>query len=248
MFEEQVDGRNLSDVINEKHENVKYLPGIKLPTNVHANPNLVDAVKDADILIFNLPHQFVEHTCNEIQGKIKPNACAISCIKGVKVTKEEIETIPNLITSKLGIYCGALSGANLATEIAKEFFSETTIAYAPEQGVAVTNDVVRSLFARPYFHIQLTDDVDGVCICGALKNIIAIAAGIIDGLKWGDNAKAAIMRIGILEMKRFGLMFFPNCRYSTFTEESCGIADVITSCSGGRNRKCAEQFVVTGKV
>jgi glycerol-3-phosphate dehydrogenase (NAD+) len=91
-----------------------------------------------------------------------------------------------------------------------------------------------------------------------LKNIVAAAAGFIDGLEWGNNAKAAIIRVGmfhsgvlmvgVLEMQKFGLMFFPDCKKSTFTEESCGIADVITSCAGGRNRLCAEQFVKTGKV
>lgn len=143
-------------------------------------------------------------------------------------------------------------------------FSETTIAYSPPDFRGESDDVsretVRKLFHRPYFHVQISHDVAGVCLCGALKNIVAAAAGFIDGLEWGNNAKAAIIRVGIaqilfaltqigvLEMQKFGLMFFPDCKKSTFTEESCGIADVITSCAGGRNRLCAEQFVKTGKV
>jgi glycerol-3-phosphate dehydrogenase (NAD+) len=181
----------------------------------------------------------------------------------VDVSADSITLFPSYITQHLGIYCGALSGANIAGEIAKEKFSETTIAYSPPDFRGEEDDVsretIRKLFHRPYFHVQISHDVAGVCLCGALKNIVAAAAGFIDGLEWGNNAKAAIMRvgmsvfefaygIGVLEMQKFGLIFFPDCKKSTFTEESCGIADVITSCAGGRNRLCAEQFIRTGKV
>lgn len=106
------------------------------------------------------------------------------------------------------------------------------------------------LFHTPNFRVSLTDDVLGVSLAGALKNVVAVAAGLVDGLEWGDNAKAAIMRIGLLEMKRFAKEFFPDggVRDATFVEESAGVADLITSCLGGRNRKCAEAFVTSGKV
>jgi glycerol-3-phosphate dehydrogenase (NAD+) len=93
----------------------------------------------------------------------------------------------------------------------------------------------------------MTSDVAGVSLGGALKNIVALAAGFVDGLGWGDNAKAAVMRVGLLEEVKFGQKFFPDAfDPQTLTEQSCGIADMITSCSGGRNFRCAKMSVAQG--
>ncbi|OJD21170.1 hypothetical protein ACJ73_07489, partial [Blastomyces percursus] len=124
--------QNLTDIINQLHENVKYLPNITLPKNLHANPSLEDAVKNSTILVFNLPHQFINNICDRLKGHIVPYARGISCIKGVNVTADDgVSLFSETIGRKLGIYCGALSGANIASEIAKELYSETTIAYDP---------------------------------------------------------------------------------------------------------------------
>ncbi|RPA95835.1 NAD-dependent glycerol-3-phosphate dehydrogenase [Choiromyces venosus 120613-1] len=256
--------RNLTSIINTIHENPKYLPGIALPPNLFATPSLPDAVSEASILIFNVPHQFVSNICRQINGSCLPYARAISCIKGVDVSPDGVSLFSDTIGRKLGIYCGALSGANIASEVAKEKFSETTIAYAPPEGPTedfpkgltpvpeelptVDHALLKTLFHTSYFHVRVVSDVAGVSLGGALKNIVALAAGFVDGLEWGDNAKAAVMRVGLLEMRKFGKMFFgKSCKSATFTEESCGVADLITSCNGGRNHKCAMLSVRTGK-
>lgn len=280
----------LTQVINRVHENVKYLPGIKLPTNLHANPSLEDTVQDSTILVFNLPHQFILKTCESIKGKILPYARGISCIKGVDVNEHGINLFSETIGKILGIYCGALSGANIANEVAKEKWSETTVAYdpphmdsqapslAPSQAASpsgsqvnlvefehkdvsgnfsnvklqalpidyppINHSVLKSLFHRPYFHVRVVSDVAGVSISGALKNIVALAAGLVEGMGWGDNAKAAVMRVGLMEMVRFGDKFFgATIDQRTFTDESAGVADLITSSSGGRNFRCAKLSV-----
>lgn len=288
----------LTVLINKYHENVKYLPGITLPSNIVANPSVEKAVEGASILIFNLPHQFISKTASQMRGHILPYARGISCIKGVAVSDSDITLFSESIGSELGIYCGALSGANIANEVALEKWSETTIAYDPPimdsrnatpQGPSPTVSIVnlaglpkhkaslpahknaqgrsskvklqpipqgyppldhavcKALFHRPYFHVRMVSDVAGVSLGGALKNVVALAAGFVDGRGWGDNAKAAVMRVGLLEMVQFGKEFFgETVNAGTFTEESCGVADLITSCSGGRNHRCAKMSVAEG--
>jgi glycerol-3-phosphate dehydrogenase (NAD+) len=104
--------QKLTELINTFHENVKYLPGVDLPTNLVANPSIEDAARDSSILIFNLPHQFIAKISQQLKGHILPYARGISCIKGVEVTSSEVSLFSEWIGEGLGIYCGALSGAN----------------------------------------------------------------------------------------------------------------------------------------
>ncbi|WFD44117.1 glycerol-3-phosphate dehydrogenase (NAD(+)) [Malassezia psittaci] len=242
VYEEKIDGQNLTDIINKQHQNKKYLPEVRLPENVVAMPSAQEAAKGATLLIFVLPHQFILNTCKALKGQLSPNAQAISMIKGVDVNDSKIKIFADVIQDALQIPCAALSGANIANEVARDKFSETTVGYRP--GGREAAEVWFKLFNTPNFRVGLIEDVAGVSLCGALKNIVAIGAGFCDGLGWGDNSKAAIMRIGILEMKNFAQEFFDDVKPQTFTETSAGIADLITTC---RNRKCAEAFVKTGK-
>lgn len=243
VFEEILpSGEKLSEVINQNNENVKYLPGIKLGKNVVADPDLEHAVKDATMLVFVTPHQFMEGICKRLVGKIRGDAEAISLIKGMEVKMEGPCMISTLITDLLGINCCVLMGANIANEIAVEKFSEATVGYRENRDIA--ERWIR-LFSTPYFMVSAVQDVEGVELCGTLKNVVAIAAGFVDGLEMGNNTKAAIMRIGLREMKAFSKLLFSSVRDSTFFE-SCGIADLITTCLGGRNRKVAEAFARNG--
>jgi glycerol-3-phosphate dehydrogenase (NAD+) len=133
-------------------------------------------------------------------------------------------------------------GANLANEVADEKFCETTIGCKDKKMAPI----LRDLFQTPNFRVVVSDDVDAIEICGALKNIVACGAGFVDGLALGDNTKAAVIRLGLMEMIKFVDVFYPGSKLSTFFE-SCGVADLITTCYGGRNRKCSEAFVTSGK-
>ncbi|WFD20880.1 glycerol-3-phosphate dehydrogenase (NAD(+)) [Malassezia caprae] len=245
VYEEVINGKKLTDIINKDHVNTKYLPHARLPDNVVAVPKAEDAARGATLLVFVLPHQFILNVCKSLKNSISPQAHAISMIKGVEVADHNISIYADVIEKALGIPCAALSGANIANEVAAGLFSETTVGYRPHQRHLAEYYV--KLFDTPKFRVGTIEDVAGVSLCGALKNIIAIGAGLVDGLGWGGNAKAAIMRIGLMEMRRFSLEFFDNVRPETFTETSAGVADLITTCYGGRNRKCAEAFVKTRK-
>ncbi|EAY77398.1 hypothetical protein OsI_05386 [Oryza sativa Indica Group] len=211
VFEEILPtGKKLSESINQANENCKYLPGIKLGANVIADPDLENAVKDANMLVFVTPHQFVEGICKKLVGKLRPGTEGISLIKGM--------------------------------EIAVEKFSEATIGYKKDKEVATR---WAKLFTTPYFLVSVVEDIEGVELCGTLKNVVAIAAGLVDGLDMGNNTKAAIMRIGLREMRAFSKLLSPTVRDNTFFE-SCGVADLITTCLGGRNRRVAEAFARNG--
>ncbi|XP_074499839.1 glycerol-3-phosphate dehydrogenase [NAD(+)], cytoplasmic [Sebastes fasciatus] len=244
VFEETVNGRKLTEIINTDHVNVKYLPGHKLPENVLAVPDLVEASSDADILVFVIPHQFVAKVCDTMKGKIKTDALGISLIKGVDEGPDGLKLISDVIQEKLGIAMSVLMGANIANEVADEKFCETTIGCKNENHGAL----LKELMQTNNFRVTVVEECDVVEICGALKNIVAVGAGFCDGLGFGDNTKAAVIRLGLMEMIAFARIFCTAGTVSSATFlESCGVADLITTCYGGRNRKVAEAFVKTGK-
>lgn len=190
-----------------------------------------------------IPHQFIKNLAKLMLGNIKPTAVGLSLIKGFDVAEGGgIELISHIITRHLKIPCSVLMGANLANEVACENFCETTIGCRDMKIATALRDIIQT----HYFRVVVVDDVDAVEVCGALKNIVACGAGFVDGLKLGDNTKAAVIRLGLMEMIKFVDVFYPGAKLSTFFE-SCGVADLITTCYGGRNRKVSEAFVTSGK-
>ncbi|KAI9264137.1 glycerol-3-phosphate dehydrogenase [NAD+] [Phascolomyces articulosus] len=243
VFEENVNGQKLTDIINTQHENVKYLAGVPLPTNVVAIPDVVEACKGATLIVFVLPHQFVRGVCEKMKGHLAPNARAISLIKGLEITPQGTRLFSEEISRILDIPCAALSGANIADEVAREKFCESTVGCTH----VADGQVFHKLFDAPYFRINVVQDHVGVQLCGALKNVVAVGAGLSDGLGFGSNTKSAIVRRGLVEMRKFGQTFFGDVVQTETFFESCGVADLLTTCMGGRNRKVAEAFAKTGK-
>jgi len=140
-----------------------------------------------------------------------------------------------------GMDTSVLMGANVANEVARDEFCESTVGYKNK----ANGEAFRRLFDCPTFQVGKIQDVAGVELCGALKNVVALGAGFCDGCGYGGNTKAAIIRIGLKETKKFAKMFFSGIKDETFME-SCGLADLVTTCFGGRNRKCAEAFAKAG--
>lgn len=232
----------LSEAINEKHENPKYLPGTSFGENVVANPDLADTVKDADLIVFCAPHQFLRSLCQQIQPVVKPTARAISLIKGIHFSPDDgPQLLSTMIRRTLNLDCSVMMGANLANEIGPGGLCEATIgSHSLDQG-----EVFRELFETDYFNVSVISDIEGAELAGALKNVVAVAAGLADGCGLGQNAKAAILRQGLSEMRQFSKRLYPTVRDETFLE-SCGVADLIATCYGGRNHRVAEEYAKRG--
>jgi glycerol-3-phosphate dehydrogenase (NAD+) len=150
--------------------------------------------------------------------------------------------ISKSIENLLGIDVSVLMGANIANEVAEGKFCEATLGYSNKENALILKD----LFHSKDFKINLLNEVAGVEICGATKNIVALGAGFSDGLKLGSNTKSTIIRLGLEEMKKFTKLFFKDSSDEVYFE-SCGIADLITTCYGGRNYKVSVQFAQTNK-
>ena len=153
-----------------------------------------------------------------------------------------LRLISKYISDALSIDISVLMGANIANEVAQDKFCESTLASTDD----AQGELWRLLFHTSTFRISRVNDVHGVELCGALKNIVALAAGFADGMQCGENTKAAIIRIGLLEMCNFCELTNEGYSKRIFFE-SCGVADLITTCYGGRNRKVAEELVKTNK-
>uniref|UniRef100_A0A8C2GWT3 Glycerol-3-phosphate dehydrogenase [NAD(+)] n=1 Tax=Cyprinus carpio TaxID=7962 RepID=A0A8C2GWT3_CYPCA len=165
VYEEMIDGRKLTEIINTEHENVKYLPGHKLPKNVVAVPDVPEATSGADLLIFVIPHQFIGKICDQMKPHVKPGATGISLIKGIDEGPDGLTLISDIIRSKLEIEVSVLMGANIATEVAEEKFCETTIGATNESN----GKIFKELLQTPNFRITVVKESDTVELCGALK-------------------------------------------------------------------------------
>jgi len=244
VYEEEVevDGekRKLTEVINQRHENIKYLPGIALPENIIAEPDVKKAAEGAHILVWVLPHQFVGRTAAGIKDVVAEGCVSCSLVKGgIDIKPEGMELCSEVIVKEFNHPVSVLMGANLANEVALGQFAEATLGCTDAMG-----PTLQTLFDTPTFRVRQVHAVEAVELCGAVKNIVALAAGFVDGLDMGSNTKAAVMRIGLQETETFIQHFFPA--QSTPLLESCGVADLVTTCFGGRNRKCAEAFARAG--
>ncbi|HEX9058501.1 MAG TPA: NAD(P)H-dependent glycerol-3-phosphate dehydrogenase [Ktedonobacterales bacterium] len=212
-------------------ENALFLPGVGFPSRLRVTATLAQAVASRDVVLFVTPSQTVRENAHALAPHLMPGAAVVCASKGIELGTHQ--RLTQVIADVLGdgISVAALSGPNLAAEIVHGKPAASVIA-------AANSDVAeraRAALATPLFRIYTSTDVVGVELGGALKNIIALAVGIIDGLGYGDNAKAAIMTRGLAEIARLALAAGAD---PLTLAGLAGLGDLIATCSSplSRNR------------
>lgn len=223
------------EVLSRDGENKKFLPGIKIPEGVQFTCDINVACNDRYLIILAIPSRFLREVLVKYKNVLKKsNVNFVSVIKGLE--ENSLKRMSEVVYEILGeVDLCVLSGPTIAPEVAKGI--PTTCVIASKDEVLACK--VRDIFMTENFRVYTNKDVAGVELGGALKNVIAIAAGISDGLGFGANTKAALLTRGLIEMSRLGVSM--GARLETFSGLS-GLGDLITTCVSkvGRNRSFGE--------
>lgn len=215
----------------EKREHESKLPGVRLPEDMKITADLEDSLQDPDVAVLAVPSPFTRSTAHRMVPFVKKGQIIVNVAKGVE--EHTLMTLSEIISEEIpqADVC-VLSGPSHAEEVGKGL--PTTCVVSAEK--RETAEYLQGIFMSPVFRVYTTPDILGVELGGALKNVIALAAGTADGLGYGDNTKAALITRGIAEISRLGTKM--GARAETFYGLS-GIGDLIVTCASvhSRNRK-----------
>jgi len=222
--------------LNERRENALYLPGVELPAGLRATARLGEALADAEAVVVAVPSEFCRAIFRELHASAPKAATVVSATKGL-----EPDTLLRMsvvaAAEAPGRPLAALSGPSFAVEVVKELPTAVVVASADH---AVAERVQRALATRS-FRVYSSEDVVGVELAGAVKNVIAIAAGIVDGLGYGHNTVAALVTRGLAEISRLAAAL--GGRPDTLAGLA-GLGDLVLTCTGSlsRNRAVGERL------
>jgi glycerol-3-phosphate dehydrogenase (NAD(P)+) len=216
--------------VSANRVNELFLPGFLIPESVSATANLEEALHDAEIVVSVMPSQHCRSLFEKMRGHFQPGVFVVSATKGVEEGSflRMTEVIADVVGHQ-NVRLGALSGPSFAKEVARG--DPTAITVASHD--STLTEVVQREFSDPRFRIYTNDDVVGVELGGALKNTIAIAAGICDGLGLGHNSIAALITRGLAEITR--LVIACGGRQETMSGLA-GLGDLVLTCTGGLSR------------
>ena len=217
--------------IQLRRENTVYLPGVLLPPTLSATNVLSDAIAGADCLIFAVPSHVARTVLSRIAGLLPQPIPLVSATKGIE--EETLALVTQVMQAVLPAHMQGsllvLSGPSFASEVSRG--KPTALCLAGQDAGVVK--AIQSLFMTPNFRVYADDDLIGVQLGGALKNVMALAAGVVDGLELGHNARAALITRGLAEMIRLGVAMGADPR--TFYGLS-GVGDLILTCTGPLSR------------
>lgn len=219
----------LAHAISTTHENPIYLPDVKLDAGIRATSSMEDALAGAEIILFVTPAQYMRETLDRMKPYIPAGVPLVNCSKGIEIASGYLlaqvaaDVLPDTPYA-------VLSGPTFASEAIRGLPSAATLA-----STAASADVMHWAegLKSPSFRPYVSDDPVGVEVAGAVKNVIAIACGIVEGRNLGQNARAAIMTRGMAEMKRFGLQ--RGAKPDTFLGLA-GVGDVMLTCNSMTSR------------
>ncbi len=221
----------LAERIDRTHENPEYLAGVALPPRMRATSSLADACGGAGVVVMAVPSHGFRAVLSEARPYVGAAVPVVSLCKGVeqgtlhRMTEVAAEVLEGHATDRIGV----LTGPSLAREVAAGQPTATVIAVRDEPPARM----LQQLFWGPSFRVYTNPDVVGCEIAGALKNVLAIGAGIADGLGYGDNTKAALMTRGLAELARLGVTLGGDPL--TFAGLA-GMGDLIATCSSPQSR------------
>ena len=219
------------NMLIEKREHVDKLPGIQLPLDMEFTTDLEMTVKEKDIVVLAVPSPFIRSTSHKLKELIADGQIIVNVAKGIE--EATLMTMSEVIYDEVPqAKVTVLSGPSHAEEVGREI-PTTIVVGAKEKEIA---EYVQNVFMNEVFRVYISPDICGIELGAALKNVVALAAGIADGLGYGDNTKAALITRGIAEITRLGIAM--GGRSETFSGLS-GIGDLIVTCASvhSRNRK-----------
>ena len=218
-------------MLKENKEHMTKLPGVKLPDNMSYTTNLEEAIKGKEMLILAVPSPFTRSTAHSMAPYVSEGQLIVNVAKGIE--DETYMTLTDIIEQEIPqATVAVLSGPSHAEEVGKNM-ATTLVAGAKKKDTA---EYIQNAFMCDFLRVYTSPDVLGIELGGALKNVVALAAGIADGLGCGDNAKAALITRGIVEIARLGVAM--GGKIESFTGLT-GIGDLIVTCSSmhSRNRR-----------
>ncbi|WP_406298588.1 NAD(P)-dependent glycerol-3-phosphate dehydrogenase [Embleya sp. NBC_00888] len=228
----------MADAINARHENDEYLPGIALPTGIQATTDPAKAAEGAEFVVFSVPSQTLRGNLTAWAPLLPDDAILVSLMKGVELgTANRMSEVIREVTGVSEGRIAVVSGPNLAMEIAQRQPAASVVACTDEEVARRLQEASHTPYFRPYTNT----DVVGCELGGAVKNVIALAVGMADGMGMGDNTKATLITRGLAETARLGAAMGADAH--TFAGLA-GLGDLVATCTSplSRNRTFGEKI------
>lgn len=218
-------------MLKETHEHKDKLPGVKISEEIEFSTDLKYTISDKDVLILAVPSPYIRNTAKKMNDFVKEGQIIVNVSKGIE--ESTLSTMSQIIEQEIPkAKVAVLSGPSHAEEVGREI-PTTIVVGAKDKNTAL---FIQSIFMNERFRVYTSPDVCGIELGAALKNVVALAAGIADGLEYGDNTKAALITRGIAEITRLGIVM--GGKQETFSGLS-GMGDLIVTCASmhSRNRR-----------